>query len=285
MASKKEQPKSTVSANLARGAFLSCSESLTLGQPFEVWKTRMARFRTETTAQSFRTIYATEGIGGFWSGVGPKMFECATKGAVLLFASEALKDGGSAAGLSPGVTGFVAGAGGGVAQTIVMGPSSFLVTAVVTGKEHGATVTGTVTKALRERGIAGLYPGATAVAFRQGSNWASRMGFNEFAKPHAAQYFHGDAKAKLTTTQEVLCGVMAGIFSCWNHPFDVARVEGQARAVAGEAPMSMFAVLRHVHAEYGMRGLFQGILPRMGFGINQTLFMVTGAKLLREAGF
>jgi len=49
--------------------------------------------------------------------------------------------------------------------------------------------------------------------------------------------------------------------------------------------MSMFAVLRHVHAEYGMRGLFQGILPRMGFGINQTLFMITGAKLLREAGF
>ena len=82
--------------------------------------------------------------------------------------------------------------------------------------------------------------------------------------------------------RQVLCGVMAGIFSCWNHPFDVARVEGQARAVAGETPMSMVEVLKYVHSEYGMRGLFQGIIPRMGFGINQTLFMVTGAKILRD---
>ena len=44
-----------------------------------------------------------------------------------------------------------------------------------------------------------------------------------------------------------------------NHPFDVARVEGQARAISGEAQLSMVAVLRHVHAEYGMRGLFQGV--------------------------
>ena len=273
---------SSALTNLLRGAFLSCAESATVGQPFEVWKTRMARFRSETTAQSFRAIYAEGGIANFWSGVAPKMFECSTKGAVLLFSSEMLKDGCASVGMGKGLAGFIAGAGGGVAQTSVMGPSSFLVTAVVTGKGSGVTVGGTVRKALAERGIAGLYPGAMAVAMRQGSNWASRMGFNEVAKPYVARFFHGSSTAKLTTGQEVLCGIMAGIFSCWNHPFDVARVEAQARAVLGEAPMGMLAVMRHVHAEYGLRGLFQGIIPRMCFGVNQTLWMVTGAKILRD---
>lgn len=268
--------------NLGRGAALSCAESLTLGQPFEVWKTRMARFRTETTAQSFMHILKHDGIGGFWSGVAPKMFECASKGAVLLFSAGLIKDACESVGIGPGPTGFIAGLGGGVAQTSVVGPSTFLVTAVVTGKDSGVTVNGAIRKVLSEKGIAGLYPGATAVAFRQGTNWASRMGFNELARPHVAQYFHGDAKAKLTTTQEVYCGVLAGALSCWNHPFDVARVEGQARAISGEKPLSMLGVLRHVYAGYGIRGLFQGILPRMGFGVNQTLFMVTGSKLLRE---
>ena len=33
----------------------------------------------------------------------------------------------------------------------------------------------------------------------------------------------------------------------------------------------------------GMRGLFQGIVPRVLLGIWQTLFMVTGAKLVQDA--
>lgn len=32
-----------------------------------------------------------------------------------------------------------------------------------------------------------------------------------------------------------------------------------------------------------MRGLFQGIVPRVLLGIWQTLFMVTGAKLVQDA--
>ena len=32
----------------------------------------------------------------------------------------------------------------------------------------------------------------------------------------------------------------------------------------------------------GPQGLFNGIVPRMGLGIWQTLFMVTGARLLKE---
>ena len=32
----------------------------------------------------------------------------------------------------------------------------------------------------------------------------------------------------------------------------------------------------------GVQGLFKGIIPRIGLGIWQTLFMVTGAKLLKQ---
>jgi hypothetical protein len=33
------------------GAALQCGEALTLGMPLEVWKTRMGRYRDETTLQ------------------------------------------------------------------------------------------------------------------------------------------------------------------------------------------------------------------------------------------
>ena len=52
-------------------------------------------------------------------GLGPKLFESATKGAVLMYAKEAIKDASLAAGSSPFVAGLVGGAGGGVAQVCV----------------------------------------------------------------------------------------------------------------------------------------------------------------------
>ena len=38
-------------------------EAATLGMPFEVWKTRMGRFRNESTLQALRGVY-TNGGGG-----------------------------------------------------------------------------------------------------------------------------------------------------------------------------------------------------------------------------
>ena len=32
----------------------------------------------------------------------------------------------------------------------------------------------------------------------------------------------------------------------------------------------------------GVQGLFRGVVPRIGLGIWQTLFMVTGAKLIKD---
>lgn len=49
-------PKSLDPKDLVVGAVLQCVEAATLGMPFEVWKTRMGRFRNESTIESFRNL-------------------------------------------------------------------------------------------------------------------------------------------------------------------------------------------------------------------------------------
>ena len=240
--------------NLRNGAVLQCVEAITLGMPLEVWKTRMGRFRNETTMQSLRAVYAERGIGGFWNGSTPKMVESASKGAVLVYAKDAILDGCAAVGVNSVAAGFLSGAGGGVCQTVVMGPMTFLVTAVVT----------------------------SAIAFRQATNWASRQGFTDAVRSRMRTFLNKPADAKLTPKEDAICGLFGGMLSCWNHPFEVARIEMQARAVANEEYLSMVGVFRQVVGQYGIRGLFQGVIPRMGLSIWQTLFMVTGAKLVKD---
>merc|ERR1719408_1006505 len=109
------------------------------------------------------------------------MVESATKGAILLYSKEAILQYSKAAGASSTMAGFLAGAGGGVCQTTVMGPCTFLVTAVVTGDKNTA-VGSLISKTWAEKGIKGFYPGGTAIAFRQASNWASRQGLTEWAR-------------------------------------------------------------------------------------------------------
>ena len=107
---------------------------------WQVWKTRMGRYRQENTVQAFRNVMRDGGgITAFWAGTGPKMVESASKGAILLYAKETIASSMLAAGASEQVTGFVAGAGGGVCQVVVMGPCTFLVTAAVTGDKSIST--------------------------------------------------------------------------------------------------------------------------------------------------
>eukprot|EP00658_Telonema_sp_P-2_P032483 TRINITY_DN24048_c0_g1_i1.p1 TRINITY_DN24048_c0_g1~~TRINITY_DN24048_c0_g1_i1.p1 ORF type:complete len:283 (-),score=63.09 TRINITY_DN24048_c0_g1_i1:245-1093(-) len=277
----KRDPKTSVAQHIYQGAVLQCLEAASLGMPFEVWKTRMGRFRTETTMEAFNAVYRSGGVSMFWQGVGPKMVESATKGGVLLVSKESIKDSCLASGISPTLSGFIAGAGGGVCQVSVMGPCTFLVTAMVTGGAKGGVIP-FMRKTWGEKGVKGFYPGGSAIAFRQATNWASRQGFTDAVRSVMLSVTGGNGQGKLTAGQEVMSGMMGGFLACWNHPFEVARIEMQARAAAGESKKSMVKVLRDVHQEFGVKGLFQGVIPRIGLGIWQTLFMVTGANLLRE---
>lgn len=118
--------------DVRNGALLQMAEAATLGLPFEVWKTRMGRFRNESTLQAFRNVSSTAGGGmagvrAFWRGFAPKMVESATKGAVLMVAKEGIKDVANAGGMSPFAAAVMGGAGGGICQVVVMGPCTYLV--------------------------------------------------------------------------------------------------------------------------------------------------------------
>lgn len=125
-------PKKKTLNDVRNGALLQMSEAATLGLPFEVWKTRLGRFRNESTIQAFRNVYndvggSAPGIRNFWRGFAPKMIESASKGAVLLVSKEAIKDACTVSGMSPFTAALIGGAGGGIAQVSVMGPCTYLV--------------------------------------------------------------------------------------------------------------------------------------------------------------
>ena len=67
------------SVDLFLGPLIQCAEAATLGMPFEVWKTRMGRFRQEGTMEAFANIYKQGGVKAFWAGTGPKMIESGSK--------------------------------------------------------------------------------------------------------------------------------------------------------------------------------------------------------------
>lgn len=280
-------PDGSARSKFIDGTLLQLASTVTLGQPFEVWKTRMGRHRAESTAESFWALFRAGGVGAFYRGTGPKLVESATKGGVLIVAKDAIQEALRAAGFSQTTAAFMGGAGGGVAQTVVMGPCTFLVTAMVLGKDASATVTSIAWKTWREKGLRGFYPGGSAIAARQASNWASRVGFTEAVRVQLSALLHGRpasgrAAKRLSVPEEAVAGIIGGVLSCWNHPFEVARIEMQARALAGEESRSMAQVLRAVHGEYGVRGLFQGLLPRMGLNVWLTLFMVSGAHIVKQ---
>ena len=56
----------------------------------------------------------------------------------------------------------------------------------------------------------GFYPGGTAIAIRQMTNWASRQGFTEAVRNQFKLRLHGNKKAKLTKAQEVASGILGG---------------------------------------------------------------------------
>ena len=69
--------------------------------------------------------------------------------------------------IPPSVIGFCAGAGGGAAQSLVMGPTSLLVTACIQKSEENISASKVFKQVIEEKGIRGLYRGTPAVAMRQ----------------------------------------------------------------------------------------------------------------------
>lgn len=266
--------------DLLYGGLFQMGEAITLGMPFEVWKTHLGTYRNQGTWESFRNIYRKGGVASFWSGWQPKMVEAFLKGGILLFSKDAIIRLCTTAGASEITAGVVGGFGGGVAQVVVLGPCTYLVTASVTAPK-GTSILGVAANTLKTRGISGFYHGGVALMLRQGSNWASRQALTDYARNH---FKKGDPKAKLSMTEECLAGIFGGMLSTWNQPFEVLRIEAQANAAKGLPPMNMVKTASLIIKESGPLGLFQGIVPRIGLCVWQTLFMVTLPYVLKQRG-
>lgn len=89
---------------------------------------------------------------------------------------------------------------------------------------------------------------------------------------------------KLSVTEEAVSGIIGGALSTWNQPFEVLRIEAQANAAKGLPSKNIVQTCKMIVSEAGVAGLFQGIMPRMGLCIWQTLFLVTVPRLLKQAG-
>ena len=68
---------------------------------------------------------------------------------------------------------------------------------------------------------------------------------------------HGDQNARLTKAQEVGAGVIGGTRACWNHPFEVARIEAQTLGNMGKPVGGMVTVMRDIVRVDGVGGLFR----------------------------
>ncbi|GAB69067.1 mitochondrial carrier protein, partial [Plasmodium cynomolgi strain B] len=91
----------------------------------------------------------------------------------------------------------------------------------------------------------------------------------------------GDAAHELSPTEELLCGVLGGALSVWNNPFDVIRVYMQNSANKN-IKLTFFQSFVNLYREGGILYLYKGVIPRCFLCIWQTLFMVTGIKILNK---
>eukprot|EP01039_Chlorochromonas_danica_P006432 gene6432-7094_t len=280
--------KSTNPKDIVTGGVLQCIEAASVGLPFEVWKTHMGTYRNQGTLEAFRIIYRKGGASAFWAGWQPKMVESFLKGGILMFTKEALIRFCINMGLGEGSAGLIGGFGGGVAQVSIMGPCTFLVTAAVTGDKSVGLIQ-QATRTYKAHGIGGFYHGGTALILRQGTNWASRQGFTDiirsWIKKRHVREGESAKDVKLSVAEEAISGIIGGALSTWNQPFEVMRIEAQANAAKGLPPRSFFQTYHHIVKESGYLGLFQGVIPRMGLCIGQTLFLVTVPHLLKPYGF
>jgi len=260
----------------------------------EVWKSSLIlehmlaqqqKRKAQNALRVFQRIYQERGIQGFWAGTAPRMVEGFFSGAVLLAGKETLRRSFMAAPvirntLSPAAIGFIAGAGGGAAQALVMAPTSMLVTAVTA--HGGKSVLEAAKDAWAYKGLRGIYRGSSAVAARQATNWASRQGFTEMIRPRI--------RVK-GIPGEIVAGCLGGAISCWNTPFEVCRVHSQSRIyISGkqrdekgsdqEESAQLFATMRRVADQQGYKALFVGLGPRIAQACFQTVFLVCIPRLI-----
>ncbi|CAG8935088.1 unnamed protein product [Penicillium salamii] len=264
-----------------------------LGQPMEVLKTHLAANRKDTLLDAVKKTWARGRVGAFYQGLIPwAWLEASTKGAILILAStEVEHHARTKLNASPTTCGVLGGIAGGVAQSyLTMGMTTCMKTVEVTRTKlgaDGAKVPGTMEtffQLLREKGIRGVNKGVNAVALRQVTGWSSRIGISRFAE-ETIRSVNGKSKdEKLKFGEKILASTIGGALSCWNQPFEVLRVEMQSMKNDPTRPTSptMVSTFKHILTTSGVKGLFRGVIPRIGVAAWATICMVGFGDTVKE---
>lgn len=150
----------------------------------------------------------------------------------------------------------------------------------------GARVPGTMETffgILRTQGIRGVNKGVNAVAMRQITGWASRMGISRFAEGQIRIFRGREATTPLSFGEKIAASTIGGALSCWNQPLEVIRVDMQAVKQAQSGPKAtMLSTAQLVWRESGPRGFFRGVVPRVGVASWATVCMVGMGDMVKE---
>jgi hypothetical protein len=128
----------------------------------------------------------------------------------------------------------------------------------------------------RKEGIKGINKGVNAVAIRQMTNWGSRFGLSRLAEQGIRKATGKEDGAKLAAWEKILASGLGGGLSAWNQPIEVIRVEMQSKTVDPNRPAKMTVgnTAKYIYSNNGLKGLYRGVVPRVGLGVWQTICMV-----------
>lgn len=143
----------------------------------------------------------------------------------------------------------------------------------------GAPVPGTIATFMgiyRAEGIRGINKGVNAVAVRQVTNWGSRFGLSRVAEMGIRRMNGKENGESLTVVEKISASALGGGFSAWNQPIEVIRVEMQSKKDDPNRPkkMTVANTAKYIYQQNGFKGLYRGVVPRIGLSVWQTVCMV-----------
>lgn len=202
---------------------------------------------------------------------------------MLLFVASEAEYYARVAGASEFGGGIIGGVTGGVAQAYAtMGFCTCMKTVEIT--QHKLAASGvkppstfqTFMNIYRQEGIRGINKGVNAVAIRQMTNWGSRFGLSRLAEQGIRRVTGKEQGEKLSALEKITASALGGGLSAWNQPIEVIRVEMQSKKEDPNRPKKMTVgnTFKYIYETNGLKGLYRGVMPRVGLGVWQTVCMV-----------
>lgn len=245
-----------------------------LMHPLDVLKTRfqIQRWATDphsyrSLRDSFRVIFQTEGVFGFYKGILPPILAETPKRAVKFSTFEQYKKLLGHASVSPALTFAIAGLGSGLTEAIVVNPFEVVKIGLQVNRNTFTEQPSTLAYArqiIKKEGLGlqGLNKGLTATLARHGIFNMVYFGFYYNVK----SIIPVNKDPTLEFLRKFGIGFVSGtIGSVINIPFDVAksRIQGP-QPVPGEIKYrTCFKTLATIYQEEGFLALYKGLLPKI----------------------